>query len=137
MGHHHKHPKHHKHWDEKPAAKAVKTAEAAKTTHGVVVQKWEESERGWGTRPDGYSLHLTEADRRKYGGEYWAQMPDDTPNAYSRPDGTAYIADVYGETYETIKQSKNGIRVFSGKYPGDGGADGWRAVPPAGHGKSR
>ena len=27
----------------------------------VVVQKWEESERGWGTRPDGFSLHLTEA----------------------------------------------------------------------------
>lgn len=23
------------------------------------VQKWEESEAGWGTRPDGYTLHLT------------------------------------------------------------------------------
>lgn len=28
--------------------------------HGVICQKWEESERGWGTRPNGYSLHLAD-----------------------------------------------------------------------------
>ncbi|OGZ11915.1 MAG: hypothetical protein A2942_01995 [Candidatus Lloydbacteria bacterium RIFCSPLOWO2_01_FULL_50_20] len=32
----------------------------------VLCQKWEESERGWGTRPDGYSLHKSDADREQY-----------------------------------------------------------------------
>ena len=37
----------------------------------VVCQYWEESERGWGVRPDGCSLHLTEADRKQFIKEYW------------------------------------------------------------------
>lgn len=32
----------------------------------VVCQDWVEHERGWGSRPDGYSLHLTFADRDIY-----------------------------------------------------------------------
>jgi len=32
----------------------------------VVYVSWEESERGWGTRPDGCSLHLTKADFEIY-----------------------------------------------------------------------
>ncbi len=41
-----------------------------KEENAVVVQKWEETERGWGVRPDGFSLHLTDADRSAYIGEY-------------------------------------------------------------------
>jgi len=32
----------------------------------VYLQYWEESERGWGVRPDGCSLHLTLEEHKKY-----------------------------------------------------------------------
>lgn len=92
----------------------------------VIVQKWEESERGWGTRPDGYSLHLSEADRRAYIAEYWARMPDEPPDEYSRPDGTPYEATVDNVTFARLRASKNGIRSFDRTYAGSGGVDGWR-----------
>lgn len=93
----------------------------------VVVQKWEESERGWGTRPDGYSLHLADADRKAFIKEYWDRMPDAAPDEYSRPDGTPYKAEVDAETYAKVKASKNGISRL-GSPPGSGGTDGWVAV---------
>ena len=93
----------------------------------VVVQKWEESERGWGTRPDGYSLHLTEEDRKKYIEEYTkGRDPHDVPDEYDRPDGTPYIAEVDAETFQAVVNSKYGIRKFDRNYPGSGGTDGWR-----------
>ena len=66
----------------------------------VIVQKWEERELGWGSRPDGYSLHLTESDRKAYLREYWKRMPDETPDAYSVTCGTPYVAEVSTETYK-------------------------------------
>lgn len=93
----------------------------------VIVQKWEESERGWGTRPDGFSLHLTDADRQAFIKEYWDGMPDDLiPDDYSYPDGTPYKAKVDGKTFAEVKASKNGIRDY-GCPPGSGGTDGWVA----------
>ncbi len=90
----------------------------------VIVQKWEESERGWGTRPDGFSLHLTEADRQAYIEWYWAGMPNSAPDEYSRPDGTPYKALVDDETFAKVKGSFNGLRSFETP-PGSGGTDGW------------
>jgi len=75
----------------------------------VVVQLWEESERGWGTRPDGYSLHLTEEARKSYIEDYWASMPDEVPDEYSRPCGSPYVASVNEKTFIKVKASKNGI----------------------------
>jgi hypothetical protein len=94
----------------------------------VVVQKWEESERGWGCRPDGYSLHLSEADRIAYIAAYWARMPGEVPDEYSRPDGAPYLADVDAKTYKAVKASKNGTRYWDNAYPGSGGTDGWVSV---------
>lgn len=97
------------------------------TKKPVIVQKWEESERGWGCRPDGYSLHITEDDRKAYIKDYWDGMPEgEAPYEYSRPDGSPYLADVDVATYEKVKRSKNGIRSFDRNYPGSGGTDGWR-----------
>ena len=90
----------------------------------VVVQKWEESERGWGTRPDGYTLHLSVTDRDSYVKEYWARMPDTVPAEYSRPAGTAYTTEVDDLTYLTVRQSANGIER-AGAPPNDPGYDGW------------
>lgn len=92
----------------------------------VVVQKWEESERGWGTRPDGFSLHLNDADRQAFIKEYWDGMPPSAPDDYSRPDGTYYKAEVDDKTFTELKASKNGIRDY-GHPPGSGGTDGWVA----------
>lgn len=77
----------------------------------VVKQDWEESELGWGIRPDGYSLHLTEEDRKQYIKDYWADQPEGrVPDEYSRPSGSAYLVDVQEHIWKEIKNSKNGIR---------------------------
>ena len=93
----------------------------------VVVQKWEESEIGWGSRPDGFSLHLNYDHRNEYIQKYWNSMPKSLPSEYSRPDGAHYTAKVSEKIFEEIKLSKNGIRK-DGKPPGAGGIDGWRSV---------
>lgn len=111
---------------EAPEARSSES-EARSSQHSVVVQKWEEIELGWGSRPDGFSLHLDEKSRRKYVDAYWATMPDEPPDEYTRPDGTPYVAMVDDKTYAEIlaKRGEFGIRR-DGPCPGDGGPDGWR-----------
>jgi hypothetical protein len=92
-------------------------------TQPVICQKWEESEKGWGTRPDGYSLHLTETDRAAFVQAYWDSMPDEAPSEYERPSGSPYECLVDAETFAAIAASVHGIRK-SGHWP-DGGVDGW------------
>jgi len=92
----------------------------------IVVQKWEETERGWGTRPDGFSLHLSIESLTTYVKKYWDTMPDKTPSEYSRPDGTPYGAGVSEETFRKVIESADGIRFYTNDYPGDGGKDGWQ-----------
>lgn len=101
----------------------------------VVVQKWEERERGWGSRPDGYSVHLSDADRKAYIDDYWAKMPDKVngmaPDEYSTPDGSPYLADITeGQEEEFLAQiaGKKGLRFYDRNYPGTGGTDGWMPV---------
>lgn len=78
----------------------------------VVVQKWEETERGWGCRPDGWTMHLTEEDRAAFVKEFWARqrklLGEETPYEYTRESGSPYIMDVDEETYEKVRASKNG-----------------------------
>ena len=82
----------------------------------LICQRWEESERGWGTKPDGYSLHLTDEDREAFIREYWDQMPNAVPDEYSRPDGTPYVCYVDEGTYQGVAKTKNGRR-FWGCFP--------------------
>lgn len=77
----------------------------------VVKQDWEESERYWGVRPDGYSLHKTVEDCSNFIKEYWDSMPDAIPDEYSRPCGKPYLLDVSKDIYRKITRSKNGIRL--------------------------
>ncbi len=81
-------------------------------TYTVFRQNWLESERGWGIRPDGYSLHLSKLDRDAYVREYWNRMPDEVPDEYSRPDGELSTIKVDEETYRQLAQSRNGIRRY-------------------------
>ncbi len=92
----------------------------------VIVQKWEEAELGWGTRPDGYSIHLSEPDRAAYVKNYWGTMPDTTPSEYSRPCGAPYEAEIDGDGYTALQASSSrGLRFSGNNYPGSGGKDGW------------
>ncbi len=78
----------------------------------VVKQNWEESEAGWGIRPDGYSLHLSESDRIQYIKEYWADQPHGVPDEYSRTSGSATLIDVDEAVMNELRASKNGIRKW-------------------------
>lgn len=78
----------------------------------VLRQNWLESERGWGIRPDGYSIHLTQEDCTKFIKDYWERMPDQVPDEYSRPDGEPSLTQVDASTYEAVKASPHGIRRY-------------------------
>jgi len=95
----------------------------------VVVQKWEESERGWGTRPDGYTLHLNMKDRDRYIKEFNAKLPDEPPECYSRPCGKPYIWDAPPDTVQKLLEAKDefGLAYASNAYPGSQGTDGWKS----------
>lgn len=86
----------------------------AKQRFPVVKVSWIETERGWGIRPDGCSLHLSKEDAKKYIDDYWASMPDEVPCEYSKPDGET-IVDVSKKLYNEIKNSKNGLRYYRWK----------------------
>lgn len=88
----------------------------AKQKYVVVLIVWEETERGWGVRPDGASLHLTIEDSRKYIDEYWASMPPEAPDEYSRPSSGGQTFEVDDEVYQRIKQTKNGLRVWQHEF---------------------
>lgn len=75
-------------------------------THQVIRQDWLESERGWGFRPDGYSLHLSEEDRVQFINDYWARMPDYVPDEYSRPSGEPETVTATPEQYNELLAQK-------------------------------
>lgn len=87
----------------------------------IVVQEWEESERGWRRRPDGFSLHLTVADAKAYAKEYWDEekkrnSKGGVPDEYSRECGSPQLIDVEDIVYEAVEKAKKknqlGVRVW-------------------------
>lgn len=87
----------------------------------VIYQNWDESERGWGVRPDGCSLHYSQEDLRCFIRGYWDSMPDEIPDEYSRPVENPYRAIVSKELYDKLLNSKNphGCRVFQHEMRGE------------------
>lgn len=90
----------------------------------VYCQIWEESERGWGTRPDGHSMHLTLADAEKFRKEYLDHQYEyfesigekGVPDEYTRPCGEPYQAKVSDELYKQLTKDKS-IRFYDNAYP--------------------
>lgn len=68
----------------------------------IVVQAWVESERGWGCRPDGVSLHRSSSDREAFIAAYWATMPDTAPSCYARPGGPPSLMDVDDTVFTSV-----------------------------------
>lgn len=100
-----------------PPALTTKVSEdrlASETSARLWVQEWEESERGWGVRPDGYTLHVQMEDiaefvsdmRHREAEIYKGAVPDE----YSRPIGKPYVAAIDdAKLIAEVRASKNGI----------------------------
>jgi hypothetical protein len=93
------------------------TARAKGKTYVAYLITWTESERGWGYRPDGASLHLTQDDAKKYLKAYWDRMPTEVPHEYSRNDSdTGTLVAISPTMYKELKNSKNhSTRLWQGE----------------------
>ena len=79
----------------------------------VVCQLWAERERGWGVRPDGYSLHLTADHLRRYVSAYWSRMPDTPPDEYECPSGESYLVLVSADVMAKLYEKDGSARIYS------------------------
>ncbi len=82
----------------------------------VIKEDWDESEAGWGVRPDGYSLHRNRTDLKSYVAAYWKRMPKAVPHEYSRPSESPEVVGVDEKTYKQVVKSEYGIRCW-GRFP--------------------
>ena len=71
----------------------------------VFLQYWEESERGWGVRPDGCSIHLSLEEHKKYVNSIYNERKTHTqvPYEYDRPVGESLSIMIKDDLYENIK----------------------------------
>ena len=83
-----------------------------KVVHTVVQQCWEESERGWGVRPDGFSYHKNESDRFRFVYEYEISLPEYVPDEYSRVCGSPTFVDVSDDVFKKIQAADFGLRTY-------------------------
>jgi len=90
--------------------------EVLSSTYLVVAQNWEESEAGWGVRPDGYTMHLSEDDHRHFVEDYLHRQKEYfdgrlgrgvTPPEYTRVCGSPRPISVSKETYRELVKAKD------------------------------
>lgn len=55
------------------------------TIFSLYAIEWVEHERGWGSRPDGFSLHRTPEEATEFIKDFWSRQPKEVPDEYSRP----------------------------------------------------
>lgn len=78
----------------------------------VYLQYWEESERGWGVRPDGCSLHLTLDNHKSYVNRiYDDRDPNVIPDEYDRTVGDPIVVSVSDDIFNQVSESKS-IRLM-------------------------
>lgn len=89
----------------------------------VYLETWTESEAGWGTRPDGVTLHLSKEDYHKYVDDYWEREKEYnpsgvTPNEYTRQDNNLKMVMISENLYETLTQNKDnfGLRLWQDEF---------------------
>jgi hypothetical protein len=71
----------------------------------VFVQNWEERERGWGSRPDGFTIHVDKEQLDKYVAWYHKTFNNKSaaPDEYTTTDGSPIEIEVSDELYAKIK----------------------------------
>jgi len=77
------------------------------------LQRWEESERGWGIRPDGCSLHINEEFHRRYLNEIYTIRQSEVlvPDEYERVSGPLIECFISDTLFELVKE-KNSLRLM-------------------------
>jgi hypothetical protein len=75
----------------------------------VILQIWEESERGWGTRPDGCSMHIDLKERENYiQSIYDSRKSDESiPHEYDRIVGEGVEAFIEDALYTLVVKDKS------------------------------
>lgn len=81
-------------------------------TKTVVIQNWEESERGWGTRPDGFTIHVDMDQHKKYVDWYYKTFNngDEAPHEYTRVCGDPIEVEISDELYDRIQKATQSPR---------------------------
>src|SRR5579871_6232381 len=89
--------------------------------YSLYVQCYTESERGWGQRPDGYSLHTSLEGAKKFAKDYIGKMRASEKEAYgdSVPDEYT-MADGEPSLMECTKELHDKVVAAGGKMWGDG-----------------
>lgn len=77
----------------------------------VILQLWEESERGWGTRPDGCSIHIDLKNQKEYIKKFYEDRSGDVPDVYERVVGDPIEAFIDDKLYVIIERDKT-VRLF-------------------------
>ena len=75
----------------------------------IILQIWEESERGWGTRPDGCSMHADSKERENYIQIVYESRKSDTsiPHEYDRIVGEGVEAFIEDALFELVQKEKS------------------------------
>ena len=79
--------------------------------HTVIGQNWTESERGWGQKHWGTTLHLSREDRDAYVAAHWAKEKKEnkgggTPEWYVRDEGNPFEVEIDNKTYRKLCKLK-------------------------------
>lgn len=80
----------------------------SKRTFPIVVDTWTEYERGWGSRPDGLSMHLNTTDHKKFLAEFNKKhnnLPS-VPDEYTTADNAPRVVDVPESLYQRLVDLK-------------------------------
>lgn len=82
----------------------------------AILDTWTETERGWGQRSDGCSVHLTKDDYNVYVKKYWDALPDKTPDEYDRPDNSIRNIVIFDDLFVKLQESEFGIRIWQPEF---------------------
>lgn len=87
----------------------------------VYLETWTESEAGWGTRPDGVTLHLNKSDYELYVKQYWEKEKErnpsgKTPEEYTRQDNNLQLAMVSDKIYNEVSKTECGLRFWNHEF---------------------
>jgi hypothetical protein len=81
----------------------------------VFLQIWEETERSWGIRPDGCSIHIDSDSHKKYIDNIYSNRGDNVPDIYERINGDVIIAFVEDGLYKELIEKKS-IRILEHEF---------------------
>ena len=70
---------------------------------------WTESEAGWGTRPDGYTVHRDEAAAQQYVADYWRKERErnpggGVPSEYTFPAEESVMVEVSQDLHDEVME---------------------------------